>query len=1067
MDRARQAWGAGVAGWWLAALTFPWCCGATGAAERVAPPEVRLDGAVVRYLANPLTGEQYTIADDASVPQPEVTLFSSGGKRGSIASAGLLETQLIREANSVTIRQRMTRDEGGLQSIRLSIGSLDLTKVKLLIPGVGGVVIDAGSPLVSQIYDYPGQWSTPMLLIEGPLGGVAVWALDPQRPFLGLTVRRTATTVTFDLRTDADPPWPSRKQMASPVWHLQAYAGPWPAAAERFGQRLAKQFHLVELARRTPQWASRVGCFIRVLGGLTDHGHMRPKLFDALHLVASRMPPGRVVLYVPNWRAHPYDVMYPDYRPNPDAVVFTREARAMGFRVMLHGNLLGISPFHPRFKEFEAIIQRDPSTGKPVGWYLDRDVPNRIHCLNPAYPKSRKLLIESYRQARREIEFDAMHLDYPVTINTAAGRHEGLNTIGGTEVYLRELAEALPGIHFGCEGIADFLLPCSFAQLGEPFWNDQLQFGQYHPLRSFMFWPYCRMVGHLGIPDQQTALPKFLRFFEVHERTGTLPTLTVNSDTGLDPSAPGTSLALLQAAYWTDHLPVPDANLMVANSRPVWMRDGEPLFTWRLNNGNAAGVIQTRDGRQWIEQTDARQGKVRWGVVHGVNEVRSSRRIAGWLAYDAERIFGLNPSGNYLLTAQSRDLSAFHLAWTSQPVVVEAAETDAIRDLIRLGPLESVLLDLTQVTPDQTGVVSAGTERGLGWGATFSAAAATCGGERMPAVNAHPPWRSEGPPETTADLAPGALTFGQFRVHLPANAAAAFVTSIGLRDLGAAALEARSGHPLSDGVTFQVLVNGERRFQEHWTERRWKQIRVDLTPYAGRSVLLRLQTHPGPHADVHWDWASWGRPRIVRGDRAGAHVKLRIHQPLRVSRTIVSDAVSSRTEPGTVTAMEVTLPAAIVYPKKLRSIGADGADLLTLPFATYNTSAGLTQRKPVWGSGRIKRFRIDGIELPGVFGHPPDFGVTRLEWLLDLPASPLKLHFRVGLLTNGNPVTFKIRANNRLCWTHHLNQSSGWTDGEVDLSDFRGSALLLALVTDSAGSNRCDWAVWAQPRLVP
>jgi hypothetical protein len=35
----------------------------------------------------------------------------------------------------------------------------------------------------------------------------------------------------------------------------------------------------------------------------------------------------------------------------------------------------------------------------------------------------------------------------------------------------------------------------------------------------------------------------------------------------------------------------------------------------------------------------------------------------------------------------------------------------------------------------------------------------------------------------------------------------------------------------------------------------------------------------------------------------------------------------------------------------------------------------------------------------------------------------------------------------------------------VDLSPYAGQVVLLSLVTDSLGTNNCDWAVWTQPRL--
>ena len=157
----------GPVGWWGLVFMLLSCAGCAGPELRVAAPVVGLEGAVVRHLENPLTGERYTIAGAESPAQPDVTLLTSAGVLEHVPSAGVLDTGLVHEAESTVVSQRARRDDGHLRSIELTIGPLDLASVKLLIPGAGGVVIDADGDLVSQTYPYPGHWSAPMLLIKG------------------------------------------------------------------------------------------------------------------------------------------------------------------------------------------------------------------------------------------------------------------------------------------------------------------------------------------------------------------------------------------------------------------------------------------------------------------------------------------------------------------------------------------------------------------------------------------------------------------------------------------------------------------------------------------------------------------------------------------------------------------------------------------------------------------------------------------------------------------------------------------------------------------------------------
>ena len=75
-----------------------------------------------------------------------------------------------------------------------------------------------------------------------------------------------------------------------------------------------------------------------------------------------------------------------------------------------------------------------------------------------------------------------------------------------------------------------------------------------------------------------------------------------------------------------------------------------------------------------------------------------------------------------------------------------------------------------------------------------------------------------------------------------------------------------------DGVEFVVAVEtrGERlellqRYIDPKADpalRRWNDIEVDLSAYAGKEVKLSLITGPGPKGDLDNDWAVWGAPRI-------------------------------------------------------------------------------------------------------------------------------------------------------------------------------------------------------------
>ena len=62
--------------------------------------------------------------------------------------------------------------------------------------------------------------------------------------------------------------------------------------------------------KRQPEWLKHLRCVVRVAGTKEADG--------PLHALAREVDPAKTLLYVPDWRTHGYDVMYPDYTPRPD-----------------------------------------------------------------------------------------------------------------------------------------------------------------------------------------------------------------------------------------------------------------------------------------------------------------------------------------------------------------------------------------------------------------------------------------------------------------------------------------------------------------------------------------------------------------------------------------------------------------------------------------------------------------------------------------------------------------------------------------------------------------------------
>ena len=115
------------------------------------------------------------------------------------------------------------------------------------------------------------------------------------------------------------------------------------------------------------------------------------------------------------------------------------------------------------------------------------------------------------------------------------------------------------------------------------------------------------------------------------------------------------------------------------------------------------------------------------------------------------------------------------------------------------------------------------------------------------ALAMHPPWRG----------AAGTM-FVDYPLRLPATTPLRFEFRHAIRDSVPA-------EGASDGVTFRVRVGDEVLFERHSDAKAWQPASVDLARFAGRDIVLRLETHPGPQRNTTCDAAFWGDPVVVSG----------------------------------------------------------------------------------------------------------------------------------------------------------------------------------------------------------
>jgi hypothetical protein len=119
-------------------------------------------------------------------------------------------------------------------------------------------------------------------------------------------------------------------------------------------------------------------------------------------------------------------------------------------------------------------------------------------------------------------------------------------------------------------------------------------------------------------------------------------------------------------------------------------------------------------------------------------------------------------------------------------------------------------------------------------------------------INMHPTWQPG-----------GGTVLCDYRVKLPATTPILFSFANALRD-------SSPTEPLSDGVDFRVWVlDGDAEpamlFNTFTASKTWLPAEVNLSAYAGKEVILRLESHPGPNRDTQVDSCYWAEPTIAAG----------------------------------------------------------------------------------------------------------------------------------------------------------------------------------------------------------
>ncbi|HSV74623.1 MAG TPA: DUF6259 domain-containing protein [Chthonomonadales bacterium] len=1007
--------------------------------QRIGRPDLR-DAAADRVNAR---------RDGASV------LAEAGWREGGATEAASMRTRFAADpaTGDIVVTQTASAASKGVAGVTWCLGDVPDT-LEVLVPGHSGQRFGQDTPVQAVLFDYPTGWEAQFVLLQGANGGIMVWAEDTAPRFKNLTVEKRPGLFRLRFETRAFAPFEDKAAVHSVRWRITAYQGDWQVAAARYREWAERAFSLRRPWRLEPAWARDIRFVVIVSMDIPTLGAL-----------AARVDPRQTLLYVPNWRRHEYDRMYPDYTAAPQFGPFVREAHRLGFRVMPHVNYFGCDPNHPLYERFRRWQMRDPVSGELQWWDWARvDPPIRFAYINPALREWRRLFVQKMVELVRRYRVDALHLDQTlVMVNDANGLIDGMSSMQGNIALHRELRAALPNVALSGEGLNEVTYRYqAFAQRHvrgihhvDATWNDRL-IAMAHPISSAVLLPRTAMYGFLGLSNPRTAPAKKHAWLRAYERLGVLPTLAWPDVAQLEARDPGIEHVLAEARFFQQWKPRPDVRRT---------ESPDELFAYTLSDGSRA---RYRRDRGTVFERVAPDGTISVisRRIEGVGTVEVDGSIPGWLAYDAQRIHSLDPRRSYFWSPAPRNLAAPHVAELPRGYLIAGAGVHdrLIRLRLEAGPgaegrEEIALWERTHGAT--AGVLLAGDILRTEVGGHITDEGS--GGRVEPEgewLFMHPPWkgpRATHPPERGAGL-----SFVEYRLHLPNRRHVRLTAAVRLRQEAAGK---------SDGVAFRMTVTSgvesltERVLQASGQPRA---LTMDISDWRGREAVVRLEIGAGPAGDPTFDWAMVERPRIEAHDDPGrALARVRIAGVASYEHALVAqgDVRTDALSDGRVDA-RLTLPNTLLLVRGSPTGVAAPFDLLRAPFQARSTLPGGVEQEPEFPTG-VSEAACGGVTRPALHQHPPSSGETLVDYWLRLPDAPVHLRTAVGL-RDGSRSTgagFGVEVNGRRIFWQELMPGSGWQPVEVSLEPWRGQDVVLTLVTGALADYLFDWCVWAEPRL--
>jgi Domain of unknown function (DUF6259) len=471
--------------------------------------------------------------------------------RSFTASEGGAQCSLADTTGAYRITLSIVPDDSGLSfhlkasapvplwSVEWSLAGLDLHDV--IIPALGGQSVTKAMPTDTTLTSkYPFWWNAQFVLGSTVGGGIWLTTEEAQPRFKLLRVRREADAFTLSLGFEADAPLTATTLEAR--WHLDCYRGSWKVPVDRHREWMEQTFGLRPLQDHPfcPAWARGVNFILELWGIAKDRPaplHTFEQMRKRLRSFVRLHDPRSTLVYLPGFAEHGIDSRAPSYNPSPElggeeqfAELITA-AHTMGYKVMIHTNVLGMTFDHPLFSRFREHQVVD-AFGRAQGWGLDIDgdwlAEPYFAYIHPGAREWGDLMVETIGNLVAKFAVDAVFLDQTLL---AFNVSKGGNFLAGMREHIDRLQREFPSILFAGEGLHEQVLQSlpmaqihGIDSIAEVHGIDgRVRWRSVHPVSAYLFGKYTRFTAHLL--TRHPSHPLFSLQESAYRKLGVIPAL--------------------------------------------------------------------------------------------------------------------------------------------------------------------------------------------------------------------------------------------------------------------------------------------------------------------------------------------------------------------------------------------------------------------------------------------------------------------------------------------------------------------------------------------------------------